>query len=535
MLSDFISKASRGTNESSKKEDDSVAASNSSTLGMVQAADGATGTYPSPDSSPYFLKDGDDAPVFVARCPSTTPFPHVRLVDGSLTYDNVQTPPDTVHDGAETKVEETADEKIQQTVHFDKEDEGNNEDEPADTKASTGTITSEPTTNEHDLILEANDPMSLSLNASDLDMSAINDLTLTTPSKTSETIEDSFENTGDAATDVDLINFEMKEKEILQEAASPKSEQSAIQVENKKTLLSKVTKKMKRMHELPSRPALLLSVLLGASLLFFASRRYAHADVAPKPVQMSKNLIESATQPETLKNTTAPDIGITKEDESATGNNSTSTQANAVAKVEVLPVLLNASDPVEEFAVEKEGNQKGPSARISVSSNAQNIIKSQAAYGSDEFPSLDVNDTFSCGSSQWNMGVAIPQIAMLAMLLFASTSMFGSKRPKIVHPKKESVKREHHISPLASKALESYDLSKYFDDHTHDQLREMLRVRKCKTIGKKHILVQRLASVYKAELETLTVVQLRKILKSKNFTQYGSKTEIIRVIVEECP
>jgi flagellar basal body-associated protein FliL len=64
------------------------------------------------------------------------------------------------------------------------------------------------------------------------------------------------------------------------------------------------------------------------------------------------------------------------------------------------------------------------------------------------------------------------------------------------------------------------------------ELRELLRSRKCKTMGKKVVLIQRLTAVYQAELETLTVRQLRPILKSKGCKQAGRKSELIWRVVE---
>eukprot|EP00980_Cylindrotheca_fusiformis_P004934 scaffold1051_cov119-Cylindrotheca_fusiformis.AAC.9 len=76
-----------------------------------------------------------------------------------------------------------------------------------------------------------------------------------------------------------------------------------------------------------------------------------------------------------------------------------------------------------------------------------------------------------------------------------------------------------------------FDLSAYEKMHVV-QLRELLRQRGCKTIGKKPVLIRRLATVYKAELSSYTVAQLRKILKANNYTQTGRKDVIIRTLIE---
>ena len=50
--------------------------------------------------------------------------------------------------------------------------------------------------------------------------------------------------------------------------------------------------------------------------------------------------------------------------------------------------------------------------------------------------------------------------------------------------------------------------------------------------GRKPALIRRLVSVYKAELDTMTVKQLRRILKSKGIKQGGLKSELVQKLVE---
>lgn len=78
---------------------------------------------------------------------------------------------------------------------------------------------------------------------------------------------------------------------------------------------------------------------------------------------------------------------------------------------------------------------------------------------------------------------------------------------------------------------EEWDVSHYESLKVH-QIRELLRSRKCKTIGKKPVLIRRLAAVYQAELQTLTVRQLRPILRSKGCKQDGRKEQLIKQLVE---
>jgi hypothetical protein len=97
----------------------------------------------------------------------------------------------------------------------------------------------------------------------------------------------------------------------------------------------------------------------------------------------------------------------------------------------------------------------------------------------------------------------------------------------------ESLEDDEHKTSLVKKEdiVTEFDLSKY-EELKVAELRELLRSRKCKTVGKKPVLIQRLAGVYKAELDTLTVFQLRPILKSKGCKQAGLKVELIRRLVE---
>jgi hypothetical protein len=87
------------------------------------------------------------------------------------------------------------------------------------------------------------------------------------------------------------------------------------------------------------------------------------------------------------------------------------------------------------------------------------------------------------------------------------------------------------ITPRSSCTTTNWDLSEY-ETLKVDQLRVILRQRQCKTVGRKHILIQRLVHVYAAELETLTVQQLRPILKRKGCKQGGRKVELIQRLVE---
>lgn len=116
-------------------------------------------------------------------------------------------------------------------------------------------------------------------------------------------------------------------------------------------------------------------------------------------------------------------------------------------------------------------------------------------------------------------------IAILTLLSFAKW-MGRSRHCAKQVPSQLTVKNENLVG--------DFDLSAY-NNFKYVELQDLLRQRGLKTSGKKPILVKRLVTVYNAELGTLTVVQLRKILKTRNYTQTGRKDEIIRTLVEAGP
>ena len=77
----------------------------------------------------------------------------------------------------------------------------------------------------------------------------------------------------------------------------------------------------------------------------------------------------------------------------------------------------------------------------------------------------------------------------------------------------------------------AYDLSKY-EKLKVVELRALLRSRQCNYVGRKTKLIQRLASVYRAELQSMTVVQLRRKLKSRKMKQGSRKHELVQMLVE---
>lgn len=488
MFNSLLSKASRGTNEFSDKEGDKTEELNASaTFTAKKARNEATGTYPSPGSSPYHLEDDDDTLVLLVRSPSNSQLP--RVVDGSLTYDNLKTSPSDEEGTKDSLDTKTNDGDNVTNKRFD--------DKTLASKLFADSVIVEPIPNETEVIVEDKDPLVLSLHASDLDISAINDITLTTPivSKTSPV---------DGETDKKSSEIDEKTKSGNNKLeAGPKDDNPS---------------KKDRLHEHLSRRMLLLLTVFGTCLAIYGSRcvRRGMAPVSSPP-RVPDTHAKLSGQTDPLKITSTNGSEITTDVAFRAGN---TTLLAEVAEV------VNTSNVLEKATHDTPGP-----ISVSLASGDRPTIKMTTAMDttrlSPKFPSLQEDGSSFCHGSRWRIGMTMPQLVCAGILLLATTSRFGSSRPKPVD--------EFSLSPQAKKELESYDLSKYLNAHSFAELREKLRARKCNTVGKKPKLAHRLAAVYKAELETLTVAQLRKILKSKNFTQYGTKTEIIRVLVEECP
>jgi hypothetical protein len=83
--------------------------------------------------------------------------------------------------------------------------------------------------------------------------------------------------------------------------------------------------------------------------------------------------------------------------------------------------------------------------------------------------------------------------------------------------------------------VSDYNLSNY-DAMKVSELRDLLRAKKCNYTGKKAKLIHRLATVYRSELQSLTVVQLRRKTKAKGIMQQqgrGLKKELVQQLVEQ--
>jgi hypothetical protein len=94
-----------------------------------------------------------------------------------------------------------------------------------------------------------------------------------------------------------------------------------------------------------------------------------------------------------------------------------------------------------------------------------------------------------------------------------------------------TTKNDEQVNKQETATSLSWDFSLYEKLHVAE-LRQRLESRRCSTVGRKHVLIQRLVDVYAAELETLTVLQLRPVLKSKGCKQAGPKAQLIQRLVE---
>ena len=154
------------------------------------------------------------------------------------------------------------------------------------------------------------------------------------------------------------------------------------------------------------------------------------------------------------------------------------------------------------------------------SSIMEEIVENANALFGDYAPQESCNvcqDVLTWTKDSWQWLCLLGAVTMLRLLVGSSSNASQNKK-KAPYIKKE--------------ALSALDLSRY-ESLKVVELRELLRSKGCKTVGKKHVLVKRLAAVYQAELETLTVKQLYPILKSKGYTQNGRKADIIQTLVEE--
>lgn len=81
------------------------------------------------------------------------------------------------------------------------------------------------------------------------------------------------------------------------------------------------------------------------------------------------------------------------------------------------------------------------------------------------------------------------------------------------------------------KFLVDYNLSNY-DAMKVSELRDLLRAKKCNYVGKKPKLIHRFVTVYRSELQSLSVAQLRRKMKARGMQQGGLKKELVQQLVE---
>eukprot|EP00980_Cylindrotheca_fusiformis_P021647 scaffold8505_cov130-Cylindrotheca_fusiformis.AAC.13 len=184
-----------------------------------------------------------------------------------------------------------------------------------------------------------------------------------------------------------------------------------------------------------------------------------------------------------------------------------------MATEHTLPTAVNHSSPLAP--------SHGKALGIDIADKGISVQYKQFSEAQIETYSLESWDT---------IGTTTLHTSWLFLLSLISIFSFQRRSSGRKDDKDVVIKSEKAVK--TEKAIEDFDLSAY-KSFKVVELREILRKRGCKTSGKKSVLVERLATVYRAELSTLPVAQLHKILKSKNYSQNGRKDEIIRVLVED--
>lgn len=138
----------------------------------------------------------------------------------------------------------------------------------------------------------------------------------------------------------------------------------------------------------------------------------------------------------------------------------------------------------------------------------------------------DDTETKPSSTEGWSM------TSWQAIIVFALAKMvFGKSSPA---KKDDTTVPVKEIPPAKTCSSPSFDLSVYEQCHVKE-LRGLLRERKCNSEGKKPKLIHRLTSVHASELQTLTVVQLRRKLKAKGLKQAGTKAELIEKLIAAGP
>lgn len=142
------------------------------------------------------------------------------------------------------------------------------------------------------------------------------------------------------------------------------------------------------------------------------------------------------------------------------------------------------------------------------------------------FPSL--LSSSSSLEKKVGMGAKAPSTPTVASL--------HSRRDSFLTPplssKNKAQEPSEWMSPLYG--ADAIDISVY-KSMKHDEIRELLRDRKCDTRGNKEKLIKILIMSYQNELACLTVKQLRPKLRRRKLSQKGNKKDVVRRLVEAGP
>ena len=224
---------------------------------------------------------------------------------------------------------------------------------------------------------------------------------------------------------------------------------------------------------------------------------------------------------------------ITKGEDSSSSQLAKPSLPSAEPEIDFDDMLMNveATDIFDGDVIHDVPELTLPSADIAFDSKVKTVqISQEDRHGSDEQYKMQDNgheehENTSTGKF-WSMTKSL-LFGIVALHLFTNSAA-SNKASAPEQGSNHSVATNDHDE---EEDEQIWDLSEY-ERLKVVELRDLLRARSLKTVGRKHVLIERLVNVYSAELETLTVMQLRPLLKQKGCKQSGRKVELIRRLVE---
>jgi hypothetical protein len=399
------------------------------------------------------------------------------VVDGRVSYDNIKESPNAEHDFLCTSLHTI---NSQQSMDIPVPFTPLKQDELIDE-------------------LEIDD---LSFHASEVDMSELNDMTLIPLQDSRESNEDQDVPTSEGLS---LHSLETVAKRLEQQETELKTEHT------------KPAKSIDRIIYKIIVPLLMLVLLSGIGYALKKSPVDDHEtcqQIAVEPDVTARNNTAIAYSPfATSKGTSVITINNDTEGVSLQYKRNATTEIETLNHESCETIPNNTAIAYSPFAA-----SKGKAVNIKI--DAKGVLL-QYKRNEADIEKADL-ETFSLKSWE-TIGTTSLHTSLITLLILISVSKWKSKA--------RGAKRSGSPMIKAERVIGDIDLSAYSNLKV-TELRDLLRRRSCSTIGKKAVLIKRLATVYKAELDTLTVVQLRKLLKSMNYTQTGRKDEIVRTLME---